>query len=122
MGCGDIDLGHFARVSHTPAFNARDIADLSAICTHLSVSFARLKVQPLLFSSSSASRLTQRELEIAELVARGLTNTEIGAVLWITQNSVKQALKRMFRKLDVSTRAQMVARLREELKSPEANR
>jgi DNA-binding CsgD family transcriptional regulator len=41
----------------------------------------------------------------------GRTNAEIGAELWITENSVKQALKRMFRKLDVSSRAQMVAQL-----------
>ncbi len=31
--------------------------------------------------------------------------------LWITENSVKQALKRMFRKLEVSSRAQLVAQL-----------
>jgi DNA-binding NarL/FixJ family response regulator len=58
-------------------------------------------------------RLTSREIQIAMLVARGLTNTEIGTELWITQNSVKQALKRMFRKLEVSARTEMVARLRD---------
>jgi DNA-binding CsgD family transcriptional regulator len=56
-------------------------------------------------------RLTARELQIADLVASGQTNAEIGAELWITENSVKQALKRMFRKLEVSSRAEMVARL-----------
>jgi DNA-binding CsgD family transcriptional regulator len=61
--------------------------------------------------------LTPRELQIAELVAQGLTNTEIAARLWITQNSVKQALKRMFRKLGVSARAEMVARLQDVLGS-----
>jgi DNA-binding CsgD family transcriptional regulator len=55
--------------------------------------------------------LTPREIQIAELVAHGLTNAQIGATLWITENSVKQALKRMFRKLEVSSRAQMVAQL-----------
>lgn len=54
-------------------------------------------------------RLTSRELQIADLVAKGPTNAEIGAALWITENSVKQALKRMFRKLEVSSRAEMVA-------------
>lgn len=56
-------------------------------------------------------RLTPRELQIAELVALGRTNAEIGNQLWITENSVKQALKRMFRKLEVSSRAEMVARV-----------
>jgi DNA-binding CsgD family transcriptional regulator len=57
--------------------------------------------------------LTARELEIAELVAQGLTNGEIAVKLWITQNTVKQALKRMFRKLEVSARAEMVAKLQD---------
>jgi DNA-binding CsgD family transcriptional regulator len=59
----------------------------------------------------NGDRLTPREIQIAELVAQGLTNAQIGATLWITENSVKQALKRMFRKLEVSSRAQMVAQL-----------
>jgi DNA-binding NarL/FixJ family response regulator len=56
-------------------------------------------------------RLTSRELQIAELVALGRTNAAIGSELWITENSVKQALKRMFRKLAVSSRAEMVAQV-----------
>lgn len=55
--------------------------------------------------------LTSREVQIAQLVAQGLTNAEIGTELWITENSVKQALKRMFRKLEVSSRAEMVGQL-----------
>jgi DNA-binding CsgD family transcriptional regulator len=78
---------------------------------HLSAKFATLQTQPTRLTSPLASRLTPRELEIAELVAQGLTNVEIGAALWIQPNSVKQALKRMFRKLEVSTRAQLVAQL-----------
>ena len=66
----------------------------------------RLQHQPL-----KSDRLTSREVQIAELVAQGRTNAEIGAELWITENSVKQALKRMFRKLKVSSRAEMVAQL-----------
>jgi len=61
--------------------------------------------------SLNTNRLTPREIQIAELVAQGLTNAEIGATLWITENSVKQALKRIFRKLEVSSRAEMVAQL-----------
>jgi DNA-binding CsgD family transcriptional regulator len=57
------------------------------------------------------SPLTARELEIAELVAQGLTNGEIAGQLWISQNTVKQSLKRMFKKLGVSARAEMVAKL-----------
>lgn len=104
---------NLARFSGTSAFDANDLADLSALCLHLSAKLATLRAKPKTLNSPLASRLTPRELEIAELVAQGLTNGEIGAKLWITQNSVKQALKRMFRKLEVSARAEMVAKLQD---------
>jgi DNA-binding CsgD family transcriptional regulator len=105
---------NFARGEGKPPFNANDLADLSALCLHLSAKLATLRAKPQVLKSPVASSLTPRELQIAELVAQGLTNAEIAARLWITQNSVKQALKRMFRKLGVSARAEMVARLQTE--------
>lgn len=92
------------RDSAIDAFNQENLIDLSAICLHISVWMATQ-------SQFNCSSLTPRELEIADLVASGKTNAEIGRQLWITENSVKQALKRMFRKLQVSSRAEMVARL-----------
>lgn len=106
---------NFARVSGTPGFNADDITDLGAVCTHFSAKLATLRTQlksrDAIYHVSTS--LTPRELQIVDLVAQGLTNAEIGVQLWITENSVKQALKRIFRKLDVSTRAQMVAVLQQ---------
>jgi len=99
-----------------PAFDTENLADLSAICLHLSVWAATVPAAKLSRRESQhqplkTSRLTPRELQIAELVALGRTNAGIGRELWITENSVKQALKRMFRKLEVSSRAEMVAQL-----------
>ena len=74
---------------------------------------AKFKTQQTKFNSDLSNRLTPREIQIAELVAKGLTNQDIGVELWITQNSVKQALKRMFRKLKVSSRTEMVAKLQD---------
>lgn len=99
-----------------PAFDTQDLADLSAICLHLSAWTASVRItrsatlEPP-HQSFSTNRLTPRELQIANLVALGRTNAEIGNELWITENSVKQALKRMFRKLKVSSRAEMVAQI-----------
>jgi DNA-binding CsgD family transcriptional regulator len=104
---------NLARDRGNPAFNGNDLADLSALCIHLSAKMATLRTKPKIFNSLLANPLTVREVEIAELVAQGLTNAEIGEKLWITQNSVKQALKRMFRKLKVSARAEMVAKLQD---------
>ncbi|WP_193199698.1 LuxR C-terminal-related transcriptional regulator [Nostoc sp. MG11] len=106
---------YFARVGHTTAFNHQNISDLSAVCTHLSACLATLGMRQTRLNYSVASRLTPREIQIAELVAQGLTNAEIGEKLWITENSVKQALKRIFRKLEVVNRAEMVGRLRNAL-------
>jgi len=96
----------FTREQTMPAFNAQNLVDLSA-CLHLSTWVATMRSQ----HQSLKASLTPRELQISALVALGRTNAEIGSELWITENSVKQALKRMFRKLEVSSRTQMVAQL-----------
>lgn len=107
-----IGMVHLARLGESaPAFNAEDLADLGAICSHLSACLAMLRTQSKHIYLALAYRLTAREQQIADLVAQGLTNPEIAARLWITTNSVKQALKRMFQKLDVSSRTELVRKL-----------
>lgn len=90
------------------AFNRQNIVDLSAVCLHLSAWVSAVRTQDCELRSDC---LTARELQIAELVALGKTNLEIGRELWIAESSVKQALKRMFLKLEVSSRTQMTAKL-----------
>ncbi|MEM8717915.1 MAG: LuxR C-terminal-related transcriptional regulator [Cyanobacteria bacterium P01_G01_bin.39] len=101
------------RDRHAKAFNQQNILELSALCLHISTQLIKMQSQQIKFNvnQDSIQRITPRELDIAELVAQGLTNAEIGKTLWIQENSVKQALKRMFRKLEVSSRAEMVAKL-----------
>ncbi|MEM8808081.1 MAG: LuxR C-terminal-related transcriptional regulator [Cyanobacteria bacterium P01_G01_bin.38] len=105
-------VGGMALTRHRDAskFDANDLTDLSALSLHLSTRLAALQSAPVALALN-CDRLTPREAQIAERVAQGLTNREIGAALWITENTVKQALKRMFRKLGVSSRAEMVAHL-----------
>lgn len=98
----------FTREQVMPAFDAQNLADLSALCLHLSTWTATVRQPPQQLKTDC---LTAREVQIAQLVAQGRTNAEIGVELWITENSVKQALKRMFRKLEVSSRAEMTALL-----------
>jgi DNA-binding CsgD family transcriptional regulator len=96
------------REKSLPAFDSQNLTDLSGICLHLSIWATTVRTTTPIFQ---AEKLTPRELEIVKLVALGRTNAEIGQELWITENSVKQALKRMFRKLEVSSRTEMVAQL-----------
>ena len=102
---------NFARVGNTTAFNTQDLNTLSAVCLHVSACLANLRSRPTFQQNLSKNLLTQREVQIARLVACGLTNAEIGRELWISQNTVKQALKKMFLKLNVASRTEMIAKL-----------
>lgn len=57
------------------------------------------------------ARLSQREGEILQWVAMGKTNSEIGSILELSLYTVKNHVQRIFRKLNVSNRAQAVAAL-----------
>jgi LuxR family maltose regulon positive regulatory protein len=57
--------------------------------------------------------LTLRELEIAHLVAAGLSNPEIASRLCVSINTVKAHLKRIFAKLEAANRAQAIVRCRQ---------
>lgn len=104
---------HFARIGHTPAFSRHDLSNLGAVCTHLSACLAILRQQTPFPENTNLVGLTPREIQMIHLVAKGLTNAQVGKELWITQNSVKQALKRIFRKLSVSSRTEMVFQARD---------
>jgi len=54
--------------------------------------------------------LTDRELEILQYVAEGLTNQEIGKRLYLSPNTVKTHLRNIFGKLDVNNRVRAVAK------------
>jgi len=55
--------------------------------------------------------LTPREQEIAELVSAGLTTKEIASRAFVSENTVKQHLKRIFAKTDVRNRAELMQRV-----------
>jgi len=52
--------------------------------------------------------LTERELEVLRLIAKGLRNKEIGAALDIAEDTVKVHIKNIFEKLEVIDRTQAV--------------
>lgn len=59
---------------------------------------------------AALTALTEREREILVLVARGLTNDDIGADLFISPATVKTHLARIMAKLGAHDRAQLVVR------------
>lgn len=54
--------------------------------------------------TESVPELAGREREIAKLAAEGLSNKEIGERLFISENTVKTMLKRVFEKLGINSR------------------
>jgi DNA-binding CsgD family transcriptional regulator len=67
--------------------------------------------RPVMSVDVSALPLTDREKEIAALVAAGKTNGEIGTVLSISTRTVQKHLENIFRKLGVETRMALAVRL-----------
>jgi DNA-binding NarL/FixJ family response regulator len=60
---------------------------------------------------SSVSQLTYQELQVAQLVAQGLSNREVGARLFVSQRTVEFHLRNVFAKLGISSRTEL-ARLK----------
>ena len=64
-------------------------------------------------AQARAAALTPREAELAELVARGLDNLQIGAHLGLADKTVRNGLSALYAKLGVEGRSQAVVRTRE---------
>lgn len=58
--------------------------------------------------SPAGRNLTARERRVLELVAAGMTNSQIGAHLHLSRHTVKEYLSNAMRKLDVNSRLQAV--------------
>ena len=56
----------------------------------------------------SLESLTERELEVLKLLARGLSNTELAQQLFLSETTVKTHVSSVFRKLRLRDRAQAV--------------
>ena len=56
--------------------------------------------------------LSEREMEVLQLIADGLTNQEIATRLFLTLNTVKVHTRNIYGKLDAHSRTQAVARAR----------
>lgn len=67
------------------------------------------KIQRAPIADLSAELLTERELEIAVLVARGFSNADIGGELFISPGTVKNHVANAARKLDVRNRVGIAA-------------
>jgi DNA-binding CsgD family transcriptional regulator len=105
-----VHLDRSVATGHTDEFD-RDL--LSYFCESAGVVLDRLLAMR---ESTIAARdnpitdwsevLTDREQEVLRLLATGLTNAEIGARLFVSEETVKTHVKKLMRKLGVGNRAQ----------------
>jgi DNA-binding NarL/FixJ family response regulator len=67
------------------------------------------KAMPFRFDESDGAKLlTKRERDVARLVADGLTNREVSKQLGLSEHTVRNYLLKVFDKLGVSTRVELV--------------
>jgi DNA-binding CsgD family transcriptional regulator len=67
-----------------------------------------LEIAPLRLELHGLSR---RELDVARLLARGLSTEEIARRLWISRHTAKDHIKSVYTKLDVTSRHELTAKL-----------
>ena len=71
--------------------------------------FTQLAVRTPASSPTTRTPLTARELQVAELIADGLTNRQIAAHLVIALRTADNHVQHIFDKLGLSARAQVAA-------------
>jgi DNA-binding CsgD family transcriptional regulator len=67
---------------------------------------------PATFTNPSDYNISQREYEVLQLLARGLSNQEIAGSMFVSENTVKTHLSNLYFKLDVKRRTQAVEKAR----------
>jgi len=80
-----------------------------SVTTRLIASFRERDTRPgILGDPAALDELTEREHEVFILVARGMTNGDIAAHLFLSEGTVKTHVKRIFAKLGLHDRTQAV--------------
>jgi DNA-binding CsgD family transcriptional regulator len=100
----------FCRRPQDRPFDGEALAMASALSGFVSATLARVTETPLAEAGPRAP-LSNRELQVARLAAAGRNNLEIALQLGVARETVKQTLRRVYRKLDANGRAQMAMKL-----------
>jgi len=72
-----------------------------------SISTDRQNPNQIIDYKKKLEMLTQRELEVAKLVAQGKSNKDICHILFLTEGTVKNYLTKIFEKLELTSRTEL---------------
>jgi DNA-binding CsgD family transcriptional regulator len=100
---------NLCRRPHDRRFDETTVEMASAFTGFLSATLARVTGAEPFVDEHPPDGLAPREMQVARLAAAGRNNVEIALALGIARETVKQTLRRVYRKLEVSGRAQMAA-------------
>ena len=67
-----------------------------------------LKSKPLLTDDDTAATLTEREMEVLKLAAKGVSNRDIADRLFVSSRTVQTHLSNIFKKLEVASRTEAI--------------
>ena len=108
---GDEDI-HRALEAGAQAYLLKDMVRTELVHTIREVQAGHRHISPRVAAQLAEHLprvpLTPRELEVLQLIAKGLRNKEIGAALEIAEDTVKIHIKNIFEKLEVIDRTQAV--------------
>jgi DNA-binding CsgD family transcriptional regulator len=87
------------------------IAEFEEMGARLWVERAETELRRVGLRPSAPDELTASERRVAELIASGLKNREVAAQLYLSPKTVEATLARVYRKLEIHSRAELGARL-----------
>ncbi|MCB0667313.1 MAG: response regulator transcription factor [Saprospiraceae bacterium] len=115
------DRGTVDRAKHTrpmgyivKPFDERDLFTTLEIALHnYSQSQPKIELDINVLNGKLLGKLTQKEFEILKSIFDGKTNRQMAEEHFISLNTIKTHVKNLYDKLDVHTRTQAIAKLRE---------
>jgi len=88
----------------------KTVIQTETIIKEIQVPAANIPVAPS--ASPSDFNISQREYEVLQLLARGMSNQEIAGNMFVSENTIKTHLSNLYFKLDVKRRTQAVEKAR----------
>jgi DNA-binding CsgD family transcriptional regulator len=108
-------LGQLQRRHHQRDAAEATLREALAVFEHLNTPLWAARAQASLARTTTGpattSVLTAAERRVAELAASGLTNSDVGAALYISPKTVEVHLSRIYRKLGIRSRAELGRRI-----------